>query len=69
MITAEDLVGRKCEFDGLDGKRLTGHITAAEGGLFSEPGHIPDFLCTVVGASGAKKVVSMVDSHLTLPDR
>lgn len=69
MITAKDLIGSKAEFDGPDGKRLTGHIIAAEGGLFSEPGHIPDFSVTVQGASGKTKTVSMVDSHMTLPDR
>lgn len=67
-ITAPDLVGLKCTFDH-GGKRVTGIITAAADNGLTARGQIPDFLVTVRGQSGATVKVSLVETHMSLPDR
>jgi hypothetical protein len=67
-ITPTDLIGLKCAFDHA-GKRLVGVVTAAKAGGFAEPGHIPDFLVTARGESGRELTVSMVNTHMSFPDR
>jgi hypothetical protein len=68
-INPTDLIGLKATFDGPNGKRLTGIITAAKDNGLTKRGAIPDFLVTVRGESGATLEVSLVESHMSLPDR
>lgn len=66
-MTANELIGRSVSFDspGMDvGVRLVGVVTEVKDNGFAEPGHIPDFLVTIRGGSGATKTVSFVNAYV-----